>query len=116
MKIVKLLCLIAVEVFLVGLLVAPHTQRHPQSQLHAFSAWCRNPTPETYSQWQKENRKIQREDMLVQILLLCAIGLTTMGIVKCGRKMKNRPNKVVVSSSDGSAAPAIPRDDSQTLA
>jgi hypothetical protein len=49
--------------------------------------------------------------MLVQILLLCAIGLTTMGIVKCGRNMKNRSNTVVVRSSDGSGAPVIPRDD-----
>jgi len=116
MNIVKFICLIAVEVFLVGILVAPHTQRHPQSQLHAFSAWCRNPTPETYSQWQKENRKIQREDMLVQILLLCAIGLTTMGIVKCGRSIKNRPNTVVVRISDGSGVPVIPRDDGQAPA
>jgi len=116
MKIVKLICLIAVEVFLVGILVAPHTQRHPQNQLHAFSAWCRNPTPETYSQWQKENRKIQREDMLVQFLLLCAIGLTAMGIVKYGRNMKDNPNTVVVGSSDGSVAPVIPRDDGQAPA
>lgn len=64
--------------------------RHPQSQLRAFMAWKKNPTPETQAQWREENRKILRREAVEQFVLLCALGMTTAGIVKTVGTLKNR--------------------------
>ena len=80
MRIVKLICLIVLELVLVLLFCAPSMGPHPQSHLRAFTEWQKNPTAETTARWEEENEKLQRNKIIVDIVLLTALGLTTFGM------------------------------------